>query len=106
MEHSVPSTKILINSSTQTDYSSNKGRGLDVIDESKHEDLFPSYSDTPTPLYRENLNKVFNEKFLTEASSKELKPIIDLVVAQNWEDLKKVNPLYYQNPSQFIRHPH
>ena len=59
MEHSVPSTKILINSSTQTDYISNKGKGLDAIDESKHEDLFPSYSDTPTPLYRENLKKVF-----------------------------------------------
>ena len=96
MEHSVPSTKTLIDSSTQTDYSSNKGKGLEVIDESKHEDLFPSYNDTPTPLYRENLNKVLNEEFIAEASSKQLKPIIDLVVAQNWEDLKKVNPLYYK----------
>ena len=96
MEQSIPSTKILINSSTQTDYISNNGKGLDAIDESKHEDLFPSYSDTPTPHYRENLNKVFNEEFIAEASRKEMKPIIDLVTAQNWEDLKKVNPLYYK----------
>ena len=96
MEQSIPSTKLLINLSTQTDYISNKGKGLDAIDESKHEDLFPSYSDTPTPLYRENLNKVSNEEFIAEASSKELKPIIDLVTAQNWEDPKKVNRLYYK----------
>ena len=61
MELSFPSTKILINSSTQTDYISNKGKGLDAVDVSKHEDLFPSYSYTPTPLYREKLNKEFNE---------------------------------------------
>ena len=89
MRHSFSSTKILVILSTQTDYISNKGKGLDAIDESKLEDLFPSYNDTPTPLYRENLNKVFNEEFKAEASSKELKPIIDLVTAQKRETLKK-----------------
>ena len=96
IEHSIPSTKTLTNSSTQTDYISNKGKGLDAIEESKYEDFFPSYSDTPTLLYRENLNKVFNDEFIAEASSEELKPNIDLVIVQNWEDLKKVNPLYYK----------
>ena len=89
MEHYIQLTKILINSSTQTDYISNKVKGLDAIDEPKHEDFFPSYSDPPTPFYRENLNKVFNEEFIAEAPSKELKSIIDLVSAQNWEELKK-----------------
>ena len=76
MELSIPSTKLLINSSKQTDYISNKVKGLDVVDESKHEDLFPSHSDTPTPLYRENFNKVFNEEFIEEASSKDLKQLL------------------------------
>ena len=49
-----------------------------------------------TPSYRENLNKVFNEEFLTEASQKELKVIIDLVNAQDWDDMKKVNPFYFR----------
>ena len=96
MEQSTSTPKTLINSSTQTDYTSNKGKGLDVIDESKHEELFPSYDNTPTPLYRENLNRVFNEEFIVQASIKNLKPIIDLVTTQNWEDLKKVNPLFYK----------
>ena len=52
MEQSTSTPKTLINSSTQTDYTSNKGKGLDVIDDSKHEELFPSYKNTPTPLYR------------------------------------------------------
>ena len=96
MEQSTSTPKTLINSSTQTDYTSNKGKGLDVIDESKHEEIFPSYDNTLTPLYRENLNRVFNEEFIAQASIKDLKPIIDLVTTQNWEDLKKVNPLFYK----------
>ena len=96
MEQSIPVSKTLTNSSTQTDHFSNKCKSLDANDGSKHEDLFPSYSDIPTPLYREILNKVFNEEFIAEASSKELKPIIDLVASLNWEDQKNVNPLYYK----------
>ena len=93
METDNPLPKTLVNSSTQTECSSNKGRGLDPIDPSKHPELFTAHADTPTPAYRENLNKVFNEEFFAEASSKELKPIIDLVIAKNWEELKKVNPI-------------
>ena len=96
METETNQPKNLVNSSTQTEGHSNKGRGLDPIDPSKHQELFTAHSEIPTPAYRENLNKVFNEEFIAEASSKELKPIIDLVLTKNWEDLKKVNPIYYR----------
>ena len=92
-------SKSFTNSSTQTDYSSNKGKGLDPIDHTKHVELFDAYDDLPTPSYRENLNKVFNKKFLAEASQREVKAIIDLVKTQNWDNLKKVNPIYFR-----IRH--
>ena len=96
METETYQPKNLVNSSTQTEGHSNKGRGLDPIDPSKHQELFTAHADIPTPACRENLNKVFNEEFIVVASSKELKPIIDLVLAKNWEDLKKVNPIYYR----------
>ena len=96
METETNQPKILVNSSTQTKGHSNKGRGLDPIDPSKRQELFTAHAEIPTPAYRENLNKVLNEEFIAEASSKELKPIIDLVLAKNWEDLKKVNPIYYR----------
>ena len=62
MEQSTSTPKTLINSSTQTDYTSNKGKGLDVFDESKHEELFPSYDNTPTPLYCENIRAQLQTK--------------------------------------------
>ena len=96
MEQSTSTHKTSINSSTQADYTSNKGKGLDVIDKSKHEELFPSYNNTPNPRYRENLNRVFTEEFIAQASIKDLKPINDLVTTQNWEHLKKVNPVFYK----------
>ena len=92
MEQSTSTPKTLINSSTQTYYTSNKGKGLDVIGESKHEELFPSYDNTPAPLYRENLNRVFSEEFIAQASIKDLKHIIDLVTTQNAETTKS-NPM-------------
>ena len=58
------SPKRLVNPSTQTEYASNKGRGTDPIVPTKHEELLTSYSDIPTPTYPDNLNKVFNEKFI------------------------------------------
>ena len=66
------------------------------MDSTKHAELFTAYQDNPTPLYRKNLAKVFNEKFIAEASQKQLKVIIDMVNTQNREDLKKVNPLYFR----------
>ena len=95
MENS-DSFKTFKTSSTQTEYTTNKGKGLDPLDPNKHSELFTAYNDLPTPLYRLNLTKVFNEELLSEASQKELKIIMDFVKTENWEDLKKVIPLYYQ----------
>ena len=67
------------------EFSSNKGKGLDPLDYSKHENIFVADNDLPTLAYRENFNKVFNEEFLAEASQRDLKPIIDLVKTQNWD---------------------
>ena len=41
----------LISVSTQTDSTSNKGRGLDPLDPTRHEALFTVYDQTPTPLH-------------------------------------------------------
>ena len=89
-------SKTFKSSSTQTEYTTNKGKGLDPTDPTKHSELFTAYNDLPIPLYRLNLTKVFNEELLSEASQKELKIIMDYVKTENWEDLKKVNPLYYR----------
>ena len=90
------SPKTFTTSSTQTEQTSNKGRGLEPLDPTKHEELFSAHNDLPTPEYRSNLTKVFNEEFIAEASQKELKIIMDYVTTRNWEDLKKVNPIYYK----------
>ena len=66
-------SKSFTNSSTQTDYNSNKGKGLDPIDHTKHIELFEAYNDLPTPSYRENLKEVFNEEFVSKVSQRELK---------------------------------
>ena len=90
------SFKTFKTSSTQTEFTTNKGKGLDPLAPTKHSELFTAYNDLPTPLYRLNLTKVFNEELLSEASQKELKIIMNYVKTENWEDLKKVNPLYYR----------
>ena len=89
------SPKSFKSSSTQTKYISNKGKGLEPLDPTKNSELYTAYNDLPTPLSHQNLTKVFNEKFVIEASQKELKLIIEYVNSANWEDLKKINPLYY-----------
>ena len=86
----------LISVSTQTDSTSNKGRGLDPLDPTRHEALFTAYDQTRTPLYCENLNRVFNEEFIAQASKKELSPIIEFVKNSEWEKLKAINPTYYR----------
>ena len=86
----------LISVSTQTDSTSNKGRGLDPLDLTRHEALFTVYDQTPTPLYRENLNRVFNEEFIAQASKKELGPIFEFVKNSEWEKLKAINSTYYR----------
>ena len=75
---------------------SNKGRGLDPLESARHEALFTAYDENPTPLYRENLNRVFNEEFIVQASKKELSPITEFAKNSKWEKLKAINPLNYR----------
>ena len=56
--------------------------------------LIPILLRYPIPIYRENLNKVFSEEYIAE--DEDLKPIIDLVLAQNWKDSKEFKPNYYR----------
>ena len=56
-----PTPNNLNSVATQTEPTSIKGKGLDPLDLTRHEALFATYDGTPTPLYRENLNLVFNE---------------------------------------------
>ena len=89
------SSKTTCDISTQTDPDSNKGKGLKPIalKPEKHSELFTAIDSTPTPEYRMNLMRVFNEKFIAGNCKKELGPIIDLVEKQGWLTLKKVNPV-------------
>ena len=60
---------------TQTDPTSNKGRGLHPLDLARHEALFTAYDATPYPLFHKNLNRVFNEEFIAQASKKNSVPL-------------------------------
>ena len=95
METQNPS-KTMRDTSTQTDPDSNKGKGLTVLNPDKHAELFTTIDNTPTPEYRMNLMRVFNEEFIAENSKKNLGPIIDLVEKQDWLKLKKANPVFHK----------
>ena len=95
MEIQIPNKNVRDNS-TQTDIDSNKGKGLLPLIPDKHEELFKAIDDKPTPDYRFNLMKVFNEEFIAENSKMDLGPIIDLVEKQDWLSLKKTNPIFYK----------
>ena len=88
--------KQLRDNSTQTDAHSNKGKGITAIQNEKHEDLFTAIDDLPTPNYRKNLMRVFNEEFRGEHSKKDLGPIIDMVNKQDWLSLKQTNPIFHK----------
>ena len=89
-------SKTMRDTSTQTYPDSNKGKGLTVLNPDKHAELFTAIDNTPTPEYRRNLMRVFNEEFIAENSKKDLGPIIDLVEKQDWLTLKKANPLFHK----------
>ena len=95
MEKQNPS-KTMRDTSTQTDPDSNKGKGLTVLNPDKHAEQFTAIDNTPTPEYRMNLMRVFNEEFIAENSKKDLGPIIDLVEKQDWLTLKKANPVFHK----------
>ena len=90
--HMDQQTPNLISVSSQTDSTSNKDRGLGPLDPTRHEVLFTVYDQTPTPLYWENLNCVFNEEFIAQASKKELRLIKEFEKNSEWEKLKAINP--------------
>ena len=69
MEIQIPNKNVRDNS-TQTDIESNKGKGLLRLIPDKHEELFKAIDDKPTPDYRFNLMKVFNEEFIAENSKR------------------------------------
>ena len=89
-------SKIMRDTSTQTDPDSNKGKGLTVLNPDKHAELLTAIDNTPTPEYRMNFMRVFNEKFIAENSKKDLGPIIDVVESQDWLTLKKANPVFHK----------
>ena len=82
--------------STQTDIESNKDKGLSVIQDHQHAELFTAIDQLPTPEYRQNLLRVLNKEFLAEHSKKDLGPTIDLVTKRNWLSLKNANPIFYK----------
>ena len=86
----------MCDSSTQTDPESNKGKGLNVLREDKHADLFTAIDQTPTLEYRQNLIRVFNEEYIAENSNEDLGPIIDLVQKRDCTTLKKVNTIFHK----------
>ena len=76
---------------TQTDPTSNKRKGLDLLDLARYQAIFIAYDEYPTPLYRENLNRVFNEEFIAQVSKKDFSPVIEFVKNAEWENLKASN---------------
>ena len=73
---------------TQTDTTSINGKGRNALDLCEHKQLFTAYDQSSTPLYRENLNLVFDEEFI------ELNHFIDFVKDREWEKLKAIYPFY------------
>ena len=88
--------KQLRDNSTQTDAESNKRKRVTAIQNEKHKELFTAIDDLPTPDYRKNLIRVFNEEFLAKHSKKDLVPIIDMVNKQDWLSLKQTNPIFHK----------
>ena len=62
---------------------------MDSISTEKPCPLFEAYEDLPSPSYKENLNKLFDEELIAETSYKEIRSVSDLVEEQNWDNLKK-----------------
>ena len=78
---------------TQTDNGAertNLGRGRSPIDDNRHGPPFQFSTDEPTSYYRLNLQQVFGESFLVEATIKDkhLQNIFRLLEKQHWEELK------------------
>ena len=82
---------------TQTDETSNKGRGRGALRPDPQNPIYPLSNTADMPQYRKNLSQVFGEEFVAEATQKDrqMAPIIKLIRDKDWETLKKVSPYFY-----------
>ena len=82
---------------TQTEDSSNKGRGRSPLRPDPSNPIFPLSNEKDMPQYRANLAQVFGEEFVAEATAKHknMGPIIKLIKDRDWETLKKTSPYFY-----------
>ena len=89
------SNKVTI--ATQTDNENNKGLGRSVIIPDPQNPIYPLSNCTDMPQYRKNLNQVFGEEFVAEATAKDrqMAPIIKLIKDKDWDTLKRVSPYFY-----------
>ena len=86
---------------TKTKDSSNKDRGRSPIRPDPSNSIFPLSNATNMPQYCKNLDQVFGEEFVAEATARDktMAPIIKLIRDRDWETLKKTSPYFYS----FIR---
>ena len=89
------SEKITI--ATQNESNNNKGLGRSVIRPDPENPIYPLANSTDMPQYRKNLNQVFGEEFVAEATvrDRQLAPIIKLIREKDWDTLKRVSPCFY-----------
>ena len=84
---------------TQTEDSSNEGRGRSPIRPDPTNHIFPLSNATDMPQYRKNLAQVLGEDFMTDVTAKDktLAAIIDLIRERDWETLKRTRPYFYSS---------
>ena len=87
-------SKTFTSSSTQTDETSNKGRGRTPLRSDPEISIYTLGNQANMPEYRKNLAQVFREEFLAEATlkDKQLAPLIKIIRERDWNTMKTVNP--------------
>ena len=82
---------------TQTDEDNNSGLGRSAIRPDPRKPIYPLSNTIDMPHYRKNLNQVFGEEFLAEATQKDkqIAPIIELIKDKDWDTLEKISPYVY-----------
>ena len=82
---------------TQTEDSSNKGRGRSPIRSDPSNHIFPLRNANNVSQYRKNLAQVFGEDFVAEATSRDktMAPIIKFIRERNWKTLKRTSPYFH-----------
>ena len=82
---------------TQTEDSSNKGRGRSPLRPDPSNPIFQLSNEKDMPQYRAYLAQVFGEEFVAEATAKDknMGPIIKLIKDRDRETLKKTSPYFY-----------